>query len=614
MWLAAYFLSRCGVRDGRNVNPPARLAVSTWQDAYLAFFEALADGRAQRAFVNTMKQARDDFDGHLDSGRRGWRSGTGPEETRPPKQLRGPALEVFQQCQGMSDHELWLAIEPMTSRSEMTEPGMVGTEGSRPEAVDTADALADALLEFGVSLDAAGLNIDLWLASRFVLSLATRRFVILSGLSGSGKTKLAQAFGAWLSSQSGSVDPFHIGAIVAGDKARYVVTAADAISVELASETGKTGVLMLPRRLIQEAVDQMVLHGYDRETPPRKIREAVLEVSGYSSQLVSHESHLKAAAVLSLEAVRTDAHAPAYLVVPVGSDWTGSDHVLGYQDPLDASRYVAPSVLRFILQAIERPLQPHILVLDEMNLSHVERYFADLLSAMESGEPIELHNGTAAADGLAIPRQISIPANLFVVGTVNVDETTYAFSPKVLDRSSVIEFRVPAGALGAFVRGETAVDVARISGLGAQHSATFMQAAVWDPELPAADRDALAAEIELWNTALEPHRREFAFRTAREIRRFVALALASGAGPNGLTSALDASMCQKVLPRLSGSRRELEPVLLSLQGLVAGGRKPGAAASAEGSLDTPMYPISAAKIARMLAAVRATGFAAFAEG
>lgn len=80
-----------------------------------------------------------------------------------------------------------------------------------------------------------------------------------------------------------------------------------------------------------------------------------------------------------------------------------------------------------------------------MNLSHVERYFSDFLSAMESDEEIPLYkkpfhkeNGEECED--VIPEKLRLPKNLFVTGTVNIDETTYMFSPKVLDRSNVVEF------------------------------------------------------------------------------------------------------------------------------------------------------------------------------
>jgi 5-methylcytosine-specific restriction enzyme B len=75
-----------------------------------------------------------------------------------------------------------------------------------------------------------------------------------------------------------------------------------------------------------------------------------------------------------------------------------------------------------------------------MNLARVEHYFSDFLSAMESGEEIHLHDDPQVEEEEDIPRRIAIPKNVFVIGTVNVDETTYMFSPKVLDRAFVLEF------------------------------------------------------------------------------------------------------------------------------------------------------------------------------
>ena len=83
-----------------------------------------------------------------------------------------------------------------------------------------------------------------------------------------------------------------------------------------------------------------------------------------------------------------------------------------------------------------------------MNLSHVERYFADFLSAMETKRlTLDLHSEGGDGGLLpvvpgghgVVPRKIAIPSNFFVIGTVNVDETTYMFSPKVLDRANVLK-------------------------------------------------------------------------------------------------------------------------------------------------------------------------------
>jgi 5-methylcytosine-specific restriction protein B len=128
-----------------------------------------------------------------------------------------------------------------------------------------------------------------------------------------------------------------------------------------------------------------------------------------------------------------------YRVVAVGADWTTNENLLGYQDALRPEIYRKPNngALDLILRARDDAARPYFLILDEMNLSHVERYFADTLSAIESGEPIALHSATedlSGGDGdtLPVPPRLTLPKNLFIVGTVNVDETTYMFSPKVL--------------------------------------------------------------------------------------------------------------------------------------------------------------------------------------
>ena len=86
---------------------------------------------------------------------------------------------------------------------------------------------------------------------------------------------------------------------------------------------------------------------------------------------------------------------PRYALLPVGADWTSNENIVGYPNGLDESNYVTKPALELIRHALEpanRDL-PHFLILDEMNLSHVERYFADLLSAIESGEEIPLYEG-----------------------------------------------------------------------------------------------------------------------------------------------------------------------------------------------------------------------------
>ncbi len=147
---------------------------------------------------------------------------------------------------------------------------------------------------------------------------------------------------------------------------------------------------------------------------------------------------------LALEFARWIGLEKNYKVVPVGADWTDNRSVLGFYNPL-IEKYNSTVILDLIIEADEnKNREPFFLILDEMNLSHVERYFADFLSGFESNEKIHLHsngNETQTTSKKNIPEKIKLPDNLFVIGTVNVDETTYMFSPKVLDRANVIEIK-----------------------------------------------------------------------------------------------------------------------------------------------------------------------------
>lgn len=118
-----------------------------------------------------------------------------------------------------------------------------------------------------------------------------------------------------------------------------------------------------------------------------------------------------------------------WVIIPVGADWTDNTKILGYYNPLaedGKGKYEKTKIVELIEEANRHKEIPYFVILDEMNLSHVERYFSDFLSHMETPDtPFELEGYTGRLD---------YPENMFVVGTVNIDETTYMFSPKVLDR------------------------------------------------------------------------------------------------------------------------------------------------------------------------------------
>jgi hypothetical protein len=256
----------------------------------------------------------------------------------------------------------------------------------------------------------------------------------------------------------------------------------------------------------------------------------------------------------------------------VGADWTSNDSIVGYPNGLDSETYITRPALELIRHALDprHVLVPHLLILDEMNLSHVERYFSDMLSAIESREEIPLYEGsTRTTAGDAVPQRLRMPENLFVVGTVNIDETTYTFSPKVLDRANVIEFRMSLAELGLFLNAPRSPDLSALDGKGAEFGNAFVAAATDKSRVaPAAVKKSFESEMLLLFEILQENDAEFGFRTAYEASRYLHFVHALGGHSAGdvhwLNAGLDTMIVQKILPKLNGSRAKLEGLLWAL--------------------------------------------------
>ncbi len=433
--------------------------------------------------------------------------------------------------------------------------------------------MREMVLQFEQDLKKSGLHYDRKLILRFIASCMTKRFVILTGLSGSGKTKLAQAFAKWITQPSVMIDPFKPGSEITSDRITYFVEASDSISIEFWNNPEATDAtkVVLPRGLIEEWTVCLIQNRYTRSTPARQIRETVAKTTRYSRQLNSFETHLKAAAFALTESCQHAEYLPSYEVVSVGANWISNDNILGYADALDASKYIRTRALDLILRAIDSSELPHFLILDEMNLSHVERYFADILSSLESGEDIQLHSDKDS-EGHPISRDgvqpnITLPRNLFIIGTVNVDETTYMFSPKVLDRANVIEFRVNQTEMDNFLDSPKPVSTDNLENLGKDFGKAFVREIKKEHLL----HDVQQVEhdiIENLKTSLLKIFQElsivgaeFGYRTAMEISRFFSCYYKLAGDDWKFEDALDAQVVQKILPKLHGSNVRLKPVL-----------------------------------------------------
>ncbi len=439
------------------------------------------------------------------------------------------ALEIFLPC--------FKQIYPSINAQK------AGTENSL-ERESTLEGLVQSL---NLSLQSTGLQFETNLIRRFLAALLSKRFVILSGLAGSGKTKLAQAIAKWM-------------------------------CPSIARE----------------------FRAYE-ENPP--------------------ESN------------------PCYALLPVGADWASNENILGYPNGLNEALYETKPALRLILQARDPRFSdvPHFLILDEMNLSHVERYFADMLSAMESGESLTLHHDQRrAANGDLVPGEVALPDNLFIIGTVNIDETTYMFSPKVLDRANVIEFRMEATTLEKYLNRLSMPSLMKVDGEGFSKgfATSFAKAANSSWSIPDDIKDMFNNEMLLWFSALQGNGAEFGFRTAYEAARFMyyydLLAPQNERVAKRFSQTFDFVVVQKFLPKLHGSQPKLGPLLKKLWFLCVNTvdtRGVDALISAnessrstdkrsEPSTDIPEdapYPVSAEKIARMWRLLRDNGFTSFAE-
>lgn len=324
-----------------------------------------------------------------------------------------------------------------------------------------------------------------------------------------------------------------------------------------------------------------------------------------------------------------------FQLVPIGPDWTSPKRLIGFRTPFGQSRktpdgedtnesYEITDTLRIILRACNPTSTsvPHFLIFDEMNLSHVERYFAPFLSLMEASAIVEDSDNAALIDPRSLrviselleledpgsseaksakilvenEQPLRLPPNLFYVGTVNIDETTYMFSPKVLDRAHVLEVHAlrPSQYAAGATPDET-VDVAVANQL--------LREAIDDREAgEGRDADPVkvlyplvekhhvdAVEFDQYRNftlkvldgcfkLLAPVGFEFAFRINKEVYAYMLVwtkaEIAIGASPSEAmqrwVDGLDRALFQKVLPKIHGSRSALGDSLKALYAFLGG--------------------------------------------
>ena len=299
-----------------------------------------------------------------------------------------------------------------------------------------------------------------------------------------------------------------------------------------------------------------------------------------------------ARACWDVESPEYTAHKPKnYEMVQVKPNWHDSSELIGYVSRINGEQYVVGPFLRFMVKAILDPNTPYFLCLDEMNLAPVEQYFAEFLSVIESRkqengkvvtDPIVDYEPTEAYKNLIDQlfdddeiraeylkekggKRLSIPQNLIVVGTVNMDETTFSFSRKVLDRAMTIEMNEVNLAGGLTQKHETIgkLNFDDLVGMNVEG------VDVYADHLEVCDK--AIAYLQKINDVLECTPFKVAYRTRNEFLLYVVNNLPYRKDEDGnelseeevVARALDEITSMKVLSRIEGDDQKVKEELLA---------------------------------------------------
>lgn len=322
-------------------------------------------------------------------------------------------------------------------------------------------------------------------------------------------------------------------------------------------------------------------------------------------------------------------HPKNFCMVQVKPNWHDSSELIGYVSRLNGEKFVVGPFLHFLTAAIKDPDTPYFLCLDEMNLAPVEQYFAEYLSVIESRklndsgiietDPIVPFEDTVAYGNLIDQlfdtpeerkayktneggKRLTIPKNLFVVGTVNMDETTFSFSRKVLDRAMTIEMN-EVDLHGGLERGAS-------NEIGYIGNSIIGDAAegcdIYEDNRDLCDQ--VLAYLEQVNNILEGTPFKIAYRTRNEFLMY-AVNRKALAPDSQLWQTLDEMTSMKILSRIEGDEERTKKVLDGLKALVEERIKALIPAAEEGKPTTKS--ISATKIDEMLAKLKVTGFTSY---
>lgn len=323
---------------------------------------------------------------------------------------------------------------------------------------------------------------------------------------------------------------------------------------------------------------------------------------------------------------RWQLHKPAnFELVQVKPNWHNSLEVVGYKSNIGGAHYEFTPFVEFVARAWQNQDVPFFLCLDEMNLAPVEQYFAEFLSAIESRS---LENGEYETDPIVKPfaefgndvctamlnhlvgtvdaanvradspeaklverfrtKGLTLPPNLLVLGTVNMDETTFSFSRKVLDRAMSIVMNDVE--YDAFFNGESENTVAEMDE-GMRDWLIHRPIRGLDAENNGAED--VKTYLTAINTTLNNTPFKLGYRAANEALLYVSAARQLNPDAD-INAALDEFTLMKILSRIEGDKRSIENLLDNLQSVI-----------------TTVYPKSHEKLEQMAETLNSKQFVSY---
>ncbi|WP_223836555.1 MrcB family domain-containing protein [Paenibacillus oceani] len=327
---------------------------------------------------------------------------------------------------------------------------------------------------------------------------------------------------------------------------------------------------------------------------------------------------------LFAEALGATSSNQQFTLIPVRPDWSDPSDLLGYKD---LSNQFRPGKLTEVLAEATRLAnrnKPYFICLDEMNLARVEHYFSDLLSVLETQEwqgerivtaPLIHRQSLTSEEDQRAYGDLHVPDNVYLIGTVNMDETTHPFSKKVLDRANTIEFNYIN--LGQYPGDEEEDSAPAITPVPNSFlRSEYLQLV----DMYRDNRELVEGTTEKLvkiNGILEDIHAHVGFRIRDAVcfymlynERFQLLE------PD---AAFDQQLLQKILPRVQGSSTAVKKVLLQLMKEALGRRiavqelldDASELYTPRSAIDGAKYPQSARKIAFMLRRLDEDGFTSY---